>query len=369
MFDFEASSSLPQRSLVSRRLRHSVQNSSLSPHLSSSASPTSNKNMSPPPTFDFEASSSLPQYPLVSLFRRLCHSIRNSSLSPPSLLALSPSPTSNKNLSPSSTVYFKASAPYLDTPIFAISAPSTRQSLSSTPSVSPPTLSSPPVSPPTLPSPPSSSPTSSFPPSSPPPSLSKRPAPFLEAYFNDAQQLATDDAGRIAGLDVLRVINEPTAAALAYSMDKLGQNVAAIYDLGEGIFDISGLKLQSGVFEVKSTNGDTHLGGEDFDVTLVKHILAEFKKETGLDLSNDAMAVQRFKRLLRKRKSSFRLPLRLRVNLPFIGMYASGPKHINLKLLRSQESLSGPPIQHAIDCRHSYEPTRRFAVPYLIYRL
>ena len=227
-----------------------------------------------------------------------------------------------------------------------------------------PTSSTPPVSPPTPSSPTSSSLTSLS--SS---SLSKHPAPFLAAYFNDAQQLATNDAGRIARLDVLRVIKEPTAAALAYGMDKLGENIMAIYDLGGGIFDISGLGLQSGVFEVKSTNGDIHLGGEDFDVTLFKHILSKFE-ETGLDLSNDAMAVQRVREAAEKATIELSSTTQTEVNLPFISMDASGPKHINLKLLRSQfESLTGPPIQHAIDCCHSHGPTRRFAVPYLIYRL
>ena len=112
-------------------------------------------------------------------------------------------------------------------------------------------------------------------------------------YFNDAQQQATKDARNIAGLDILRVMNEPTAADVAYGMDRLGENDVAVYNLGGETFNISILKLQSGVFKVKSTNGDTHLGGEDFDVTLVKHILAEFKKDTGVDLSGDAMAVQR----------------------------------------------------------------------------
>ena len=172
----------------------------------------------------------------------------------------------------------------------------------------------------------------------------------VPAYFNDAQRQATKDAGKIAGLDVLRVINEPTAAALAYGMDKSGENVVAVYDLGGGTFDISILELQSGVFEVKSTNGDTHLGGEDFDVALVKHILADFKKETGLDLSGDAMAVQRVREAAEKAKIELSSTTQTEINLPFIGMDASGPKHINLKLLRSQfETLVNPLVQRTID--------------------
>src|SRR6202044_2324188 len=117
----------------------------------------------------------------------------------------------------------------------------------------------------------------------------------VPAYFNDAQRQATKDAGTIAGLNVLRVINEPTAAALAYGLDRSDNSVIAVYDLGGGTFDISILEMQKGVFEVKSTNGDTHLGGEDFDVVLVNHLLAEFKKENGTDISGDRMAVQRIR--------------------------------------------------------------------------
>ena len=173
---------------------------------------------------------------------------------------------------------------------------------------------------------------------------------FVPTYLNDAQRQATKDAGKIAGLDVLRVINEPTTAALAYGMDKSGENVVAVYDLGGGTFDISVLELQSGVFEVNSTNGDAHLGGEDFDIALVKHILAEFKKDTGLNLSGDAMAVQRVREAAEEAKIELSSTTQTEVNLPFIGMDASGPKHINLKLLRSQsESLVGPPVQQIVD--------------------
>jgi len=128
----------------------------------------------------------------------------------------------------------------------------------------------------------------------------------VPAYFNDAQRQATKDAGQIAGLDVLRVINEPTAAALAYGLDKTTNSVVAVYDLGGGTFDISILEMQSGVFEVKSTNGDTHLGGEDFDVVLVEHILAEFKKESGIDLGQDRMAIQRIREAAEKAKIELR---------------------------------------------------------------
>ena len=173
---------------------------------------------------------------------------------------------------------------------------------------------------------------------------------FVPTYFDDAQRQATKDARNIAGLDVLRVINEPTAAALAYGMDKSGENVVTVYNLGGGTFDISVLELQSGVFEVKSTNDDTHLGGEDFDIALVKHILTEFKKVTGLDLSGDAMAVQRVREVAEKAKIELSLTMQTEVNLPFIGMDTSGPKHINLKLLRSQfKSLVGPLVQQTVD--------------------
>jgi molecular chaperone DnaK len=172
----------------------------------------------------------------------------------------------------------------------------------------------------------------------------------VPAYFNDAQRQATKDAGQIAGLDVLRVINEPTAAALAYGLDRGDSNVIAVYDLGGGTFDISILEMQKGVFEVKSTNGDTHLGGEDFDIALVEHLLNDFKKETGLDLSGDRMAIQRIREAAEKAKIELSSATQTEVNLPFITADASGPKHINTKLLRSQfESLVSPLIQRTID--------------------
>ncbi|TFY66588.1 hypothetical protein EVG20_g4497 [Dentipellis fragilis] len=172
----------------------------------------------------------------------------------------------------------------------------------------------------------------------------------VPAYFNDAQRQATKDAGQIAGLEVLRVINEPTAAALAYGLDRNENSVIAVYDLGGGTFDISILEMQKGVFEVKSTNGDTHLGGEDFDIVLLNHILGEFKKESGIDLSGDRMAIQRIREAAEKAKIELSSTSQTEINLPFITADASGPKHINTKLNRSQfESLTGPLIQRTVD--------------------
>ncbi|KAA1470402.1 heat shock protein 70 [Dentipellis sp. KUC8613] len=172
----------------------------------------------------------------------------------------------------------------------------------------------------------------------------------VPAYFNDAQRQATKDAGQIAGLEVLRVINEPTAAALAYGLDRNDNSVIAVYDLGGGTFDISILEMQKGVFEVKSTNGDTHLGGEDFDIVLLNHILGEFKKESGIDLSGDRMAIQRIREAAEKAKIELSSTSQTEINLPFITADASGPKHINTKLNRSQfESLTGPLIQRTVD--------------------
>lgn len=177
----------------------------------------------------------------------------------------------------------------------------------------------------------------------------------VPAYFNDAQRQATKDAGSIAGLDVLRVINEPTAAALAYGVDRTDASIIAVYDLGGGTFDISILEMQKGVFEVKSTNGDTHLGGEDFDIVLVNHILNEFKKETGSDLSHDNMAVQRIREAAEKAKIELSSTAQTEINLPFITATDTGPKHINTKLLRSQfEGLVAPFVQRTVDpCRRA----------------
>ncbi|KAI9303374.1 heat shock protein 70 family [Cunninghamella echinulata] len=160
----------------------------------------------------------------------------------------------------------------------------------------------------------------------------------VPAYFNDSQRQATKDAGTIAGLNVLRVINEPTAAALAYGMDRgqAGDKQVAVYDLGGGTFDISILEIQSGVFEVKSTNGDTHLGGEDFDIRLVRWMVDEFKKESGIELSNDRMAVQRIREAAEKAKIELSSTVQTDINLPFITADATGPKHLNMKLTRAK---------------------------------
>ncbi|KAK3096200.1 hypothetical protein FSP39_024362 [Pinctada imbricata] len=162
----------------------------------------------------------------------------------------------------------------------------------------------------------------------------------IPAYFNDSQRQATKDAGQIAGLNVLRVINEPTAAALAYGMDKSEDKVLAVYDLGGGTFDISILEIQRGVFEVKSTSGDTFLGGEDFDNTLVSFLVAEFKRDQGIDVSKDKMAMQRLREAAEKAKIELSASLQTDINLPYLTMDASGPKHMNMKLTRSKfESL------------------------------
>jgi molecular chaperone DnaK len=162
----------------------------------------------------------------------------------------------------------------------------------------------------------------------------------VPAYFNDAQRQATKDAGKIAGLEVLRIINEPTAAALAYGLDKKNSGVVAIYDLGGGTFDISILEIGDGVFEVKSTNGDTFLGGEDFDMRLVSYLADEFKKENGIDLKTDRLALQRLKDAAEKAKIELSSAMQTEVNLPFITADASGPKHLAIKLTRAKlESL------------------------------
>ncbi|KAL8824388.1 MAG: hypothetical protein Q9191_005086 [Dirinaria sp. TL-2023a] len=172
----------------------------------------------------------------------------------------------------------------------------------------------------------------------------------VPAYFNDSQRQATKDAGQIAGLNVLRVVNEPTAAALAYGLEKEADRVIAVYDLGGGTFDISILEIQGGVFEVKSTNGDTHLGGEDFDINLVRHIVQQFKKDSGMDLSNDRMAIQRIREAAEKAKIELSSSLQTDINLPYITADASGPKHINMKMSRSQlESLVDPLIGRTLE--------------------
>ncbi|MCD6304677.1 MAG: molecular chaperone DnaK [Deltaproteobacteria bacterium] len=158
----------------------------------------------------------------------------------------------------------------------------------------------------------------------------------VPAYFNDSQRQATKDAGRIAGLNVERIINEPTAAALAFGLDKKGDKKIAVFDLGGGTFDISVLEIGEGVFEVKSTNGDTHLGGEDFDLRIIDYLADEFKKDQGIDLRNDKMALQRLKEGAEKAKIELSGSLETDVNLPFITADASGPKHMNIKLTRSK---------------------------------
>ena len=158
----------------------------------------------------------------------------------------------------------------------------------------------------------------------------------VPAYFNDSQRQATKDAGRIAGLKVERIINEPTAASLAYGLDKKGDRKIAVFDLGGGTFDISVLEIGEGVFEVKSTNGDTHLGGEDFDLRIVEYLADEFKKDQGIDLRNDKMALQRLKEGAEKAKVELSGSMETDINLPFITADASGPKHLNIKLTRSK---------------------------------
>ena len=158
----------------------------------------------------------------------------------------------------------------------------------------------------------------------------------VPAYFNDAQRQATKDAGKIAGLEVLRIINEPTAAALAYGLDKDEGKTIAVYDLGGGTFDVSILEIGDGVFEVKSTNGDTFLGGEDFDMRLVDYLAEEFKKENGIDLKGDKLALQRLKEGAEKAKIELSSATQTEINLPFITADASGPKHLTMKLTRAK---------------------------------
>jgi molecular chaperone DnaK len=177
----------------------------------------------------------------------------------------------------------------------------------------------------------------------------------VPAYFNDSQRQATKDAGKIAGLEVKRIINEPTAASLAYGLDKKKDEKIAVYDLGGGTFDISILELGDGVFEVKSTNGDTHLGGDDFDKRVIDWIVAEFKKQEGIDLSKDPMALQRLKEAAEKAKCELSSTMETSINLPFITADASGPKHLNLTLTRAKlEQLVDDLIERTIQpCRQA----------------
>jgi molecular chaperone DnaK len=179
----------------------------------------------------------------------------------------------------------------------------------------------------------------------------------VPAYFNDAQRQATKDAGRIAGLEVLRIINEPTAAALAYGLDKKGSGKIAVYDLGGGTFDISILEVGDGVFEVKATNGDTFLGGEDFDKRIMDYLADEFRKETGIDLRNDRLALQRLKDAAEKAKTELSSTTQTDVNLPFITADQNGPKHLNMKLTRAKlEALVDDLIQRTVGpCRAALE--------------
>ena len=171
----------------------------------------------------------------------------------------------------------------------------------------------------------------------------------VPAYFNDAQRQATKDAGKIAGLEVLRIINEPTAAALAYGLDKKQSGTIAVYDLGGGTFDVSVLEIGDGVFEVKSTNGDTFLGGEDFDIRIVNFLADEFKKENGIDLRSDRLALQRLKDAAEKAKIELSSAQQTEVNLPFITADASGPKHLTIKITRAKlEALVDDLIQKTI---------------------
>ncbi len=175
----------------------------------------------------------------------------------------------------------------------------------------------------------------------------------VPAYFNDAQRQATKDAGKIAGLEVLRIINEPTAAALAYGLDKRSSGTIVVYDLGGGTFDVSILEIGDGVFEVKSTNGDTFLGGEDFDMRLVEYLADEFKKEQGIDLKKDKLALQRLKEAAEKAKIELSSTAQTEINLPYITADASGPKHLAMKLTRSKfEALVDDLIQRTVEpCR------------------
>jgi molecular chaperone DnaK len=175
----------------------------------------------------------------------------------------------------------------------------------------------------------------------------------VPAYFNDAQRQATKDAGKVAGLDVLRIINEPTAAALAYGLDKTKTGTIAVYDLGGGTFDVSVLEIGDGVFEVKSTNGDTFLGGEDFDMRLVSYLADEFQKEQGINLRNDKLALQRLKEAAEKAKIELSSTTQTEINLPFITADQTGPKHLTMKLTRAKfEALVDDLVQKTVEpCR------------------
>ncbi|MCK4237166.1 MAG: Hsp70 family protein, partial [Candidatus Krumholzibacteria bacterium] len=177
----------------------------------------------------------------------------------------------------------------------------------------------------------------------------------VPAYFNDSQRQATKDAGRIAGLEVERIINEPTAAALAYGLDKKASKTLAVFDLGGGTFDISILELGESVFEVKATNGDTHLGGDDFDQRCIDWLVKEFKRDQGIDLSKDPMALQRLKEATEKAKCELSSVPQSEINLPFITADSSGPKHLNIKLTRAKfEALTADLVERTVGpCRNA----------------
>src|SRR5438067_13417423 len=179
----------------------------------------------------------------------------------------------------------------------------------------------------------------------------------VPAYFNDSQRQATKDAGRIAGLEVLRIINEPTAAALAYGLDKKKEEKISVYDLGGGTFDISILELGQGVFEVKATNGDTHLGGDDFDQRVIDWVAEEFKREHGIDLRKDRMALQRLKEAAERAKIELSTTIQTEINLPFITADATGPKHLTTPLTRARlEQLAGDLIERTAEpCRRAMQ--------------
>ncbi|HUT97217.1 MAG TPA: molecular chaperone DnaK, partial [Dehalococcoidales bacterium] len=185
----------------------------------------------------------------------------------------------------------------------------------------------------------------------------------VPAYFNDSQRQATKDAGKIAGLNVLRIVNEPTAAALAYGLDKKKEETIAVYDLGGGTFDISILELGEGTFQVKSTNGDTHLGGDDFDQKIMDWLCAEFKKDQGIDLKQDKMALQRLKEAAEKAKSELSTVQQTEVNLPFVTADASGPKHLNITLTRAKlEQLVGDLVERSIEpCKQALADAEKTA--------
>ncbi|MBD3345699.1 MAG: Hsp70 family protein, partial [Chitinivibrionales bacterium] len=179
----------------------------------------------------------------------------------------------------------------------------------------------------------------------------------VPAYFNDAQRQATKDAGKIAGLDVKRIINEPTAASLAYGLEKKGNEKIAVFDLGGGTFDISVLEIGDGVFEVKSTNGDTHLGGDDFDKVVIDYVADEFKRENGIDLRNDRMALQRLKEAAEKAKCELSSSMQTTINLPFITADAGGPKHLDITVTRAKfEALVAQLIERTVGpCKKALE--------------